>query len=66
MDFSWEQKVAALGGREGAAKGQEGCALGGKRRHTRIFGTNLGFCVFLTPVTKIKLSSPLMKTKLSI
>ena len=26
MDFSWKQKVAALGGQEGATKGQEGCA----------------------------------------
>ena len=30
MNFSWGQKVAALGGQEGATKRQEGCALGGK------------------------------------
>ena len=51
MDFSWEQKVTALGGKKAPhlphfctlpAKGQEGCAPWGKNApHTHFLGTNL-------------------------
>ena len=67
MDFSWEQEVAALRGRKAALRGRKDVHLGARGRHTRIFwDKSRGFGGFWTPVTKMKLTTPLMMTKLSI
>ena len=50
MDFSWEQKVAALGDRKAPQRDRKDLHLGARRCRTRIFGDKFkGIWGFLDP-----------------
>ena len=69
MDFSWEQKVAVLGGRKAPQNDRQDAHLGWGQEGTAtafIGVKSRGFGGFQTPVTKMKLATPLVETKLSI